>query len=256
MTLPSRHRILNSCPGGLRSSTIPLGRGGSPQYLRLMTPKSLGSKFHHLRTSCNLSAKVGDVLSCFWSVTLTERQPSTKALETSATIMEIQVYIRREGGGGQGIQCRRFFATDVVPVHLTIYSLSRLIRKMSDIYPSSHFVWHPVPPVPWCNFNAGILPFLHGKETVSHCDRPGISLWAQWQHCGNIKHWSVPLLHQHMCLTFFSKFQHVVYQDYFSLIVMYKTVFSSHHVDVVSMTETAGSWFSWRSLAVVYGIAR
>ena len=38
---------------------------------------------------------------------------------------------------------------------------------------------------------------------------------------------------------FFSKFQHVAYQSYFSLIVMYKTVFSSHHVDVVSMTETA-----------------
>ena len=42
-----------------------------------------------------------------------------------------------------------------------------------------------------------------------------------------------------MCLTFSSKFQHVAYQGYFSLIVMYKTVFSSHHVDVVSMTETA-----------------
>ena len=60
-------------------------------------------------------------------------------METSATIMEIQVDIRREGG--QGIQCRRFFAMDVVPVQLTIYSLSRLIRKMSDLlYPSSHFL--------------------------------------------------------------------------------------------------------------------
>ena len=28
------------------------------------------------------------------------------------------------GGGGQGIQCGRFFAIDVVPVQLTIYSLS------------------------------------------------------------------------------------------------------------------------------------
>ena len=61
-------------------------------------------------------------------------------METSATIMEIQVDIRR-GGGGQGIQCRRFFAMDVVPVQLTIYSLSRLIRKMSDLlYSSSHFL--------------------------------------------------------------------------------------------------------------------
>ena len=42
-----------------------------------------------------------------------------------------------------------------------------------------------------------------------------------------------------MCLTFFSKSQLVAYQGYFSLIVMYKTVFSSHHVDVVAMTETA-----------------
>ena len=32
MTLPSRHRILNSSPGGLRPSTLPLGHGGSPQY--------------------------------------------------------------------------------------------------------------------------------------------------------------------------------------------------------------------------------
>ena len=32
MTLPSRHRIRNSSPGGLRSSTLPLGHGGSPQY--------------------------------------------------------------------------------------------------------------------------------------------------------------------------------------------------------------------------------
>ena len=42
-----------------------------------------------------------------------------------------------------------------------------------------------------------------------------------------------------MCLTFFSLFQHVAYQGYFNLIMMYKTVVSSHHGDVVSMTETA-----------------
>ena len=31
ITLPSRHRMLNSSPGGLRSSTLPR-RHGSPQY--------------------------------------------------------------------------------------------------------------------------------------------------------------------------------------------------------------------------------
>ena len=30
MTLPSRHRIRNSSPGGLGPSTLPLGQGGSP----------------------------------------------------------------------------------------------------------------------------------------------------------------------------------------------------------------------------------
>ena len=35
MTLPSRHRIRNSNPGGLGASTLPLGHGGSPQYLVL-----------------------------------------------------------------------------------------------------------------------------------------------------------------------------------------------------------------------------
>ena len=32
MTLSSWHRIRNSCPGGLRPSTLPLSHGGSPQY--------------------------------------------------------------------------------------------------------------------------------------------------------------------------------------------------------------------------------
>ena len=76
MTLLSRHRILNNSPGGLRPNTLPLVCWGSPKYLRLMTPRSLGSKFHHLRASCNL---LTNVLSCFWSVTLMERQSSTKA---------------------------------------------------------------------------------------------------------------------------------------------------------------------------------
>ena len=32
MTLSSRHRIRNSSPGGMRSSTLPLGHWGFPQY--------------------------------------------------------------------------------------------------------------------------------------------------------------------------------------------------------------------------------
>ena len=32
MTLPSRHKIQNSNPGGLRPSTLPLGHGDSSQY--------------------------------------------------------------------------------------------------------------------------------------------------------------------------------------------------------------------------------
>ena len=32
MTLPSRHMIRNSSPGGLRPSMLPLGHGGSLQY--------------------------------------------------------------------------------------------------------------------------------------------------------------------------------------------------------------------------------
>ena len=35
VTLSSRHRIRNSSPDGLTPSTLPLGHGGSPQYLVL-----------------------------------------------------------------------------------------------------------------------------------------------------------------------------------------------------------------------------
>ena len=35
MTLPSRHRIRNTTPAGLRPSTLALSHGGSPQYLVL-----------------------------------------------------------------------------------------------------------------------------------------------------------------------------------------------------------------------------
>ena len=69
----------------------------------------------------------------------TKRQPSTKAFGDELDDYEIQDDIRR--GRGKRIQCRRFLATDVIPVQLTIlYSLSSLIRKMSDLYPSIHFV--------------------------------------------------------------------------------------------------------------------
>ena len=37
MTQPSRHRMRNSSPGGLRSSTLPLGHRGSPQYWSMTT---------------------------------------------------------------------------------------------------------------------------------------------------------------------------------------------------------------------------
>ena len=32
ITLPSRHWIQSSSPGGVRPSTVPLSHGGSPQY--------------------------------------------------------------------------------------------------------------------------------------------------------------------------------------------------------------------------------
>ena len=148
-----------------------------------MTPRSQGSKFHHLRTSCNLPARVFESLSI--ELLLIYNTYGATAFHKSIWRRARRLWSSRficvgggGGGGGQGIQCRVFLGINVVPVQLTIYSLSRLIRKMSDIYPSSHFVWHPAPPVPqlvqeyWCNFNAGTLPFPHGKETVSHCDRP------------------------------------------------------------------------------------
>ena len=140
MTLLSRHRILNNSPGGLRPSTIPLVCWGSPQYLRLVTPRSLGSKFHHLRASCNLPA---NILSCFWSVTLMERQSSTTAF------------------------------VDERDWVLALSTWEKMCRTVTDL---------------------------------------GISLSAQWQHGVNIKHWSFPLLHKHMCLTFFRKFHRVAYQ--------------------------------------------
>ena len=44
MTLPSGHKTRNSCPGGLRPSTLPLGHGGSHniESLRVSGEETLG----------------------------------------------------------------------------------------------------------------------------------------------------------------------------------------------------------------------
>ena len=162
----------NSSPGGLRPSTIPLGRGGSPQYLLdwwHQEAQEVNFITCERPAICQPKLAISWVASDKWH--LRSYILPQKHLETSATIMEIHVYIRG-GGGGRKFSVGGFFAIDVVPVKFTIYSLSRLTRKMVDIYPSSHFVWHTVPPVPqlvqeyWCNFNAGTLPFPYGKETA------------------------------------------------------------------------------------------
>ena len=54
MTLPSRHGIRNSNPGGLRSSTLPLGQGGSPQYWIITSERERNILF-----LWNLKARVG-----------------------------------------------------------------------------------------------------------------------------------------------------------------------------------------------------
>ena len=54
MTLPSRHRIRNSSPGGLRPSTLPLGHGSSPQYYFFMSERGRNMLF-----LWNLKARVG-----------------------------------------------------------------------------------------------------------------------------------------------------------------------------------------------------
>ena len=59
-------------------------------------------------------------------------------METSATIMEIQVDIRR-GGGGVGNSVLEVFCDGCCTGAVDIYSLSRLMRNMSHLYPSSHF---------------------------------------------------------------------------------------------------------------------
>ena len=49
MTLPSRHRIRNSNPVGLRPSTLPLGHGGSSQYCVLRVDR--GETFFFFQTA-------------------------------------------------------------------------------------------------------------------------------------------------------------------------------------------------------------
>ena len=219
MTPPSRQRILNSSPGALRPSTLPLGRGGFPQYPRLMTPRS---KCHHLRTSCNLPAKVGNVLSCFWSVTLTEQ----KHLETARRLWRSRL-ISVRGKGRQYIIWVDWYKKCLTYIHQVTLCDILFPQYLIQCRNISVFLM------------LGPCPFHMRKKTCRTVTDLGISLSAQWQHGVNIKHWSVTVLHQHTCITFFSKFQHVAYQGYLSLIMMYKTVFSSHHVDVVSMTGAA-----------------
>ena len=44
MTLPSRHRIRNSSPGGPRPSTLPLVHGGSSEYLIFTSERGAGNE--------------------------------------------------------------------------------------------------------------------------------------------------------------------------------------------------------------------
>ena len=59
MTLSSRHRIRNSSPGGLRPSTLPLGHGGSPQYLL--------NVFGHFYVFGEARSNVGEIFTQFIS---------------------------------------------------------------------------------------------------------------------------------------------------------------------------------------------
>ena len=54
MTLPSRHLIRNSIPGGIRPNTLPLGHGGSPQYLIFTSEREadISPVKHEMLTQC------------------------------------------------------------------------------------------------------------------------------------------------------------------------------------------------------------
>ena len=119
----------NSSPGGLRPSTIPLGRGGSPQYLLdwwHQEAQEVNFITCERPAICQPKLAISWVASNKWHLR-SDILPQ-KHLETSATIYGDPCLY--PWGGGKEIQCRRFFAIDVVPVKFTIYSLSRLISRL------------------------------------------------------------------------------------------------------------------------------
>ena len=72
MTLPSSHRIRNSSPGGLKSSTISIGHGGSPQYWIFTSERWRWRNILFLRNLKLLGRKArpnGWDLNNFWTVT-------------------------------------------------------------------------------------------------------------------------------------------------------------------------------------------
>ena len=125
MTLPSRYRKFESWRSEAEHDTTRSWRLPTIS-IRLMTPRSSGSKFHHLRTSCNLPAKVGRYLELLLTSDTYGATSFHKSIWRRARRLWRSMFIS-VAGGGQEIQCMRFFAIDLVPVKFTIYSLSRLI---------------------------------------------------------------------------------------------------------------------------------
>ena len=68
MTLPSRHRMRNSSPGGLRPSTLPLGHGGFPQYI-LFTTERGRSIFVSLKLEGQSGVRARDLRGSFYHCT-------------------------------------------------------------------------------------------------------------------------------------------------------------------------------------------
>ena len=80
MTLPSRHRIRNSDPGGLRPSTLDLGHGGCPQYWNFTSERGINFCFFECR-----------------SEERTPRSPTFQAgSSTQYTVLPIICYIRSD----------------------------------------------------------------------------------------------------------------------------------------------------------------
>ena len=57
MTLPSRHKIQNTCPGGLRPSMLPLGLGGSPRYWIFMSEQGRKILFLQNLKGCGVQTR-------------------------------------------------------------------------------------------------------------------------------------------------------------------------------------------------------